>query len=259
MAIGDFGGNSNENNGRKFYDTPYYPRMRIRKEKTNTGLSFEYKSGLLQVKILEINPDGFSYNTETPKGIIYLSPMKATLLAHQLRIFKEYINNDDIDPNKAFGVNGGMGEKISFIAFHADVEKNIIVTIGKFDSDGKIIESADTYLNRDYNYALEWNNLPEMDVTRVFDNDIELNQLMHMFEDFGRYMNGAAAYAQADLTRYDTVRVLNKMDPIYDKLGIERLNRNSNYKPRQNNNFLNNTGTSETKSYQDIQDMFGEA
>lgn len=258
MAIGDFGGNSNENGGRKFYDSSYYPRMRIRKDQEKTGLSFEYKSGLLQVKILEINPDGFSYNTDTPKGIIYLSPMKATLLAQQLRIFKDYLNGDDIDPNKAFGVNGGMGEKISFIAFHADKEKNIIITIGKFDNNGKIIESTDTYLNKDYHYALEWNNLQEMDVTRVFNNDVELNQLLHMFEDFGRFMNGAAAYAQADLTRFDNVRILNKMDPIYDKLGIERMSRNGNFKPRQNNNFLSNTGTSESKSYQDIQDMFGD-
>jgi hypothetical protein len=113
-------------------------------------------------------------------------------------------------------------------------------------------------LNKEYHYALEWNNLKEMDVTRVFNNDIELNQLLYMFEDFGRYMNGAAAYAQTDLTRFDYVRLSNKLDPIYEKLGIERMTRNNNFKPRQDNNFLNNTGKSESKSYDELQDMFGD-
>jgi hypothetical protein len=99
-----------------------------------------------------------------------------------------------------------------------------------------------------------------MDVTRVFNNYIELDQLMHLFDDFGRYMNGAAAYAQADLTRYDNARILNKMNPIYEKLGIERLSGNNGGRNYQgNNNFLNNTtGKSESKSYDDIQDMFGD-
>lgn len=259
MAIGDFGGNSNENNTRKYYDNSYYPRTRIKKDGGDSALSFEYKSGLLQVKILNVASNGFSLDTEHPKAIIYLSPTKATLLAQQIRQFKEYLNETKkIDPNKAYGVNGGMGEKISFIAFHADEDRNISVTIGKFDGNGKIIESADTMLNKDYHYALEWNNLKEMDVTRVFNNDIELNQLLYMFEDFGRYMNGAAAYAQADLTKFDFTRISNKLDPIYEKLGIERMTRNNNFKPRQDNNFLNNTGKSESKSYDELQDMFGD-
>ena len=95
-----------------------------------------------------------------------------------------------------------------------------------------------------------------MDITRVFDDELELNQIIYLLSDFGRYMNGAAAYAQADLTRYDLGRVLGKMDPIYDKLGIERLNKSSGFKSRGTNNFLNNSGTSESKSYESIQEMF---
>lgn len=256
MAIGDsFGASSNENNTRKLYETPYYPRMKLKKD--NTALMFEFRGGLLIVKILAVGADGFSMDIDNPKGLIYLSPTKSLQLAKEIRVFKEYLNSGKIDPNKAFGVNGGMGEKISFIAFHADKDKNITVTIGKFDGNGAIIESADTKLNKDYHYSLEWNNLKAMDVTRVFNNELELDQLLYLFEDFGRFMNGASAYSYADLTRFDTVRILNKMDPIYDKLGIERLSgRQGGFKPRQDNNFLSNTGTSESKSYESIQSMF---
>lgn len=261
MAIGDTFENGAEQNGTsnsKRSEYSYYPRLKVRKDKAETQLNFEYRSGLLQFKIVKLNPDGFTWDNEHPLGIIYLSPTKATLLANEIKAFKQYLATESkIDPKRAFGVNGGMGEKVSFIAFHADKDKNISIDIGKFDGNGVITESVTTELNRDYHYSLEWNDLSSMDVTRVFDNTIELNQIQAMLEDFGRFMNGAAAYAQADLTRYDLGRVLGKMDPIYDKLGIERLNKGgSGFKPRQSNNFLNNSGKSESKSYESIQEMF---
>ena len=258
MAIGDTNSNNTDGNrSNRLYENSYYNRLRIRKD--NTALSFEFRSGLLQVKIVSVNPDGFSFDMEHPKAVIYLSPTKATMLANQIRVFKNYLENEKIHEERAFGVNGGMGEKVSFIAFSANKDKEIFVTIGKFDGNGKIIESTQTGLNKDYHYALEWTDLNAMDVTRVFNNYIELDQLMHLFDDFGRYMNGAAAYAQADLTRYDNARILNKMNPIYEKLGIERLSGNNGGRNYQsNNNFLNNTGKSESKSYDDIQDMFGD-
>lgn len=255
--------NLNENNGTetqstgKRTDYSYYPRMRIRKEDAKTCLSFEFRSGLLQIKILNLQSDGFSWDNEHPAQVIYLSPTKALLLVNQLKAFKEYLANEKkIDEKKAFGVNGGMGDKVSFIAFHADKDKNILVDIGKFDSQGIILESSQTSLNKEYHYGLEWNDLKSMDIVRVFDDELELNQLIYLLSDFGRFMNGAAAYAQADLTRYDLGRVLGKMDPIYDKLGIERLNKSGSFRSRGTNNFLNNTGTSESKSYEEIQEMF---
>jgi hypothetical protein len=62
-------------------------------------------------------------------------------------------------------------------------------------------------------------------------------------------MNGAIAYSFADLTRYDNARILGKLDPIYDKLGIER--RSYNNRGNGSNNFLNNT-QSTSKSIDDI-------
>jgi len=259
MAIGSGFENSTDNQGTgRRSDYSYYPRLRMREDGAKTSLSFEFRGGLLQFKILNQKSDGFSWDTEHPVQVIYLSPTKALLLAKELKAFKEYISTEKkIDENKAFGVNGGMGEKISFIAFHMGKDNHILIDIGKFDGQGVIVESAQTRLNHDYHYSLEWDNLSEMSITRVFDNNIELNQLIYLLDDFGRYMNGAAAYAQADLTRYDLGRVLGKMDPIYDKLGIERMSGSvGRFKPRANNNFLNNSGTSESKNYDDIQEMF---
>ena len=255
MAIGEentsFGGNSERKSNREY---AYYPRLKFKREET--AINYEFQGGLLKFKIVKKNSDNFSYDTEHPLAAISLSPTKAVLLTEQIKLFRNYIVTEKkIDPNKAWGVNGGMGEKISYIAFHATTDKHIIVDIGKFDNNGRVIESASHELNFEYHYALEWNNLKEMDITRVFNNMIELNQILATVEDFGRYMNGALAYSVADTTRYDLGRVLGKLDPVYDKLGIERVNNGSNYKPRGNNNFLSNTGTSQSKSYDSIQDM----
>jgi hypothetical protein len=247
MAIGDNG--SVEATGKSNREYSYYPRLRVKKDGSNKALNFEFKSGLLQIKIVE--SDGQYGFNQDPNEIIYLSPTKAMILSNELEKFIEYVKAGKIDENKGFGVNGGMGEKITYIAFHAKKDKTICITIGKFDGQGKIIESDTVELNKEYHYGLEWNNVTNMDVERVFDDNIEIRQILNLVKDFSRYMNGAAAYAHADLVRYDLGRVLGKMDPIYDKLGIERLT-GSNGGNRGTNNFLNNAGKSQSKSLDDI-------
>ena len=79
-----------------------------------------------------------------------------------------------------------------------------------------------------------------------------------MLIDFARSMSGAYAYSVADLTRYDLGAIKSKMDPIYDKLGIERRSPgNRNY---GENNFLTNAkaSTSTSTSFDDIEAKFEE-
>ena len=230
MAIG--GDNTQSNNQNKLYESTFYPRIRIKNADSKLNLSPSFRSGLLVLEISELK-EGFKYE---PLIAIHLSPMKAKLLAKEIEKVRAYYEAGDIQEEKAFGVNAGMNDKVSFIALSADVNKTIIVTIGKFDSEGQIIERYSIALNRDYNFSLEWENLSQMDVVKNYDNMVELEQLYELCKDFGRGMNGAYAYSQIDLNRFEASRVLRKMDPIYDKLGIERINRNGNY--NRNNSFL---------------------
>ena len=248
MAIGDNG--SVEATGKSNREYSYYPRLRMKKDGADKALNFEFKSGLLQIKIVQ-SDGNFGFNQD-PNEVIYLSPTKAMILANEIEKFMEYVKAGKIDEGKAFGVNGGMGEKITYIAFHAKKDKTICITIGKFDGQGKILESDTVELNKEYHYGLEWNDVSKMDVERVFDDSIEIIQLLNIVRDFGRYMNGAAAYAHADLVRYDLGRVLGKMDPIYDKLGIERLNTNGGGNRGTNNFLVNSTAKSQSKSLDDI-------
>lgn len=249
MAIGD-NGNSTNNNTNKLYESTYYSRLRIKNDKL--ALSVSFRSGLLILEISELK-EGFKYE---PIETIYLSPTKALLLAEEIKKFKEYLSSGDIVLGKAFGVNAGMNDKVSFIGLHANENKVPMITIGKFDSTGQITEQATINLNVDYHYALEWNDINTMDVNKCYYDNVELDQLVALLEDFARHMSGALAYSVADVTRFDYNRLLKKMDPIFDKLGIERKSGNNGSFSRSSNSFLDNAGrTSNHTSFDNIEDM----
>lgn len=257
MAIGGtYNGNNGDNNGkRQLYENTYYSRMRIKNDGAKMALGFSYRSGLLIAEISEIK-EGFQYEALES---IYISPTKAMLLSKEIKKFKAYLSEGDIEPNKAFGVTAGMGEKVSYIGFHANKDKQILVTIGKIDGSGNITNAATIPFNSEYHFAVEWDNIESMDLGKIYYDNIELDQMSQMLEDFARYMNGALAYSVIDLARFDVAGIKGKMDPIYDKLGIEKRTYGSN-KSYGENNFLSNAGTKASKStsFDDIEASFEE-
>lgn len=253
MAIGGNYGNEGSNNGgrKQLSDNTYYSRIRVKNEEVKMALGFSFRAGLLIAEVSEIK-QGFQYELLEN---IYISPTKASLLVREIKKFKAYLNDGNIVANKAFGVTTGMGEKVSYIGFHASEDKHIMVTIGKIDGSGNITNSVTIPLNNEYHYAIEWNNIETMDLEKVYYDNTELDQIEIMLEDFSRAMTGSFAYSVADLTRYDVAGIKSKMDPIYDKLGIEKrsFNNNRNY---GENNFLSNAKSSTSTTIDDIEASF---
>lgn len=252
MAIG--GDNNNSSSKNKMYEPTYYPRLRFRQAEGKLALGYTFRSGLLVFEIAEQKED-FKYDTITT---VHLSPTKARMLAEEIDLFKKYLATGTIIEGKAFGVNAGMGEKVSYIGFHASLDGIPHVTIGKIDGQGNITEQATMMLNNNYHFALEWDNINTMDVSKRYINNIEIDQIHDLCYDFGRQMSGANAYSVLDLGRFDYGRVLKKMDPIYDKLGIERMNQGNGGSYNRSNNFLDNTkSSSNSTSIEDVEDLLG--
>ena len=252
MGIGDF--NTNErNNSKKLFESTYYSRLRFKNPNSNLALGFTFKSGLLVIEISQLDSsNGFNY---TSLQSINVSPTKAKIFAGQIETFKEYYKEGNITPGRAFGINAGMGEKVSYIGIHADTNKDIFVTIGKIDNEGQILEHSTFTMNRNYHYGLEWNDINAMSLVKTYYDNIELDQFHDIVNQFANYMNGAIAYSAFDLGRYEINRLSKKIDPIYDKLGIERYNSNGN--KGGTNNFLNNAGTNSNHiSSDDIDELF---
>ena len=159
MGIGDGFNNSNNNGNQqgnnKLYDSTFYSRLRFRGK--DNSISISYRSGLMCLELYTVEATTYKVN---PIGNVWLSPIKASMLATEIKKFKEYLQNDKIDEKVAFGVNAGMGEKVSYIGFHTNKDKDVIITIGKFDDNGQIIisEKLDR-LNR-----LFMNITPEMTI-----------------------------------------------------------------------------------------------
>lgn len=244
MAIGD--GNSTTNNNSKVYEPTYYSRFRLSRN-NDMGIAISYRSGLM---ILEINKidDGFK---TTPIEAIHLSPIKANMLAQQIKAFIEYRNGDKVDPGKAFGVNAGMKEKVTFIGFSTDNDRNTYCTIGKFDGSGVIVESAKYTFAREYNYALEWDDIEANSLEKIYKDDVELYMLIKAFEDFSRSASGALGYGTLDLNRYEVNKEYRRIDQIFDKLGIERRSYNGN---GGSNNFLSNASSKPT-TFEDVENL----
>ena len=246
MAIGDFTSSSNQNNGNnqnsnKVYEPNYYSRLKIKNSEDKLVLSAKFSQGLLYLDISEISDN---FKTDQVE-LICLSPTKAFLLASEIKNFINYISNtDDIDICKAFGVNGGMGEKVSYIGFHATKDKEILITIGKFDNEGRIIQSHTMHLNKDYNYSLQWSDIDNNRISKNYNNMVEITQILYLLEDFARCMNGAFGYSTLDLNRYEASKNNNNFKLIFDKLGIER----PQYGNRSggNNDFLTNSSRVES-------------
>ena len=261
MAIGEssyFSSGSDNNATRK--TTPeysYYSRYSFLSADKKVSLRFEYGSGLLKCKLFTRPSEDGQWNTD-PTEIVYLSATKCMILDNQIDKFKEYINSGNIDPNVAFGVNGGMNDKVAFIAFHTNDAKELLITIGKFDGNGTIVEKCTYNSSANFNYGLDWKKLDDMDVEKAFYNNIELDMIHQMVKDFARGMSGAIGYGVHDTGRYDTARILNKLDPIYDKLGIERYTPSTN-RSRGTNNFLNsmNGGNNNHGNSMSIDDLMG--
>lgn len=254
MALGDgnnnYGSNNGSSGGGKVYDNTFYSRIRFRNNNKMT-LTFSFRSGLLRVSI---NEEKESYKYEE-KTFINLSAAKARLLRDIL--IKEFKPNmATLDPNKAFGVNAGIGETVSFIAFH--VTGNVpgevpeyAVTIGKIDNSGNVTQCHDFVFNADYHYALQWDNLSTMDVSKVVDDYLELDTFIDILNEFVNSASGATGYNTFDVGRYEIHRYI---DPIYNKLGIER-GKKSNGSNGGGDNYFSGSPRSQSRTLDDFDDM----
>lgn len=258
MAIGDFDNNGSSNRnyqGNKPYENTYYPRIRFKNG--NRQVTINYHSGLMQIEVGTVSDtDGFKFNSE---ATVHLSPFKASMLADRITDFLKYMESGDVDPKVAFGVNTGMGEKVSFIGFSTDGTK-IFMTVGKFDGTGAVIEKSRYEFAFDYNYALEWSDIDANNLSKVYDNLLEIKTLQKMIADFARGMYGGLAYGTLDMGRWDIHRFNKRIDQVFDKLGIERQQFGNSNRSFGSNNFLDGAGSissSKSATYEDLEDLLG--
>lgn len=250
--LGELRSNSNAGSN-KLYENTYYSRLGIKNPNTKLRLGFSFKSGMLVVEIAE-EKEGFKYDILSS---CYLTPTKAALMYNQILEFKSQVESGKYKEGTAFGVNTGMGDISTVLLIH-QVDGNNAVTLGKVNSEGNYISKFTFTFNKAYHFGITLSDYTVMSSCKkdIYD-DIELEQFVQIIKSFAENMNGAVAYSTIDLARFDYKAMMNKMNPIYDKLGIERK---SYHNSSSENNFFSgnnggfNRGTSSNTTLDDVMD-----
>ena len=258
MSLGDSRTATNEK--KTFYEKQYNSRFSFRdyQHNTNKVLNFSYKNGMLIIAIEKIRDGGFEYETLVDA---WITPAKAKLLAQAIKAFREEKKHS---PSVGYGISSGMGETQRAFILHGDSDGNPVVTIGKFNGNtGDWIVTEDfQFNNQDFHCYLNWSNIKDNTTAeKRYDNSLEFDMLEQVVNNFANAMDGAFAYSAADLMKFDIRGIYTKMDPIYDKLGIERkfsggANRSIGNFFGNNNNNQRNFGSSEHRSLDDITSRF---
>lgn len=255
MALGDLRNNNNSSgNGKsKFYENTYYSRLSFNNS-DDLRLGFSFKSGMIVAEIAK-KKEGFQYEALVS---CFITPTKAKILFEQMQNFKSQIDSNIYKDGSAFGINSGMGEVSSVFLIHM-FDKVPAITIGKINSDGNYVQKVTFKFNTNYHYGINLTDFDSMATcSKEFYNNTEFDQIMEFLSAFSNSMNGAIAYSVLDLGRYDFRGLSNKLNPIYDKLGIERMS--SNGGGNSDNNFFSgsnggmNRGKSSTTSIDSIMD-----
>lgn len=242
MALGDNRGNN------KLFESTYYSRLGFNSQVSKNKLGFSFKSGMLVLNISKTK-DGGGFDSLIDS---FITSTKSKILLNMIREFEEDIKNGTVR-SSGYGIQSGLGSTVTLTIIHLTEDGHKAITIEKVDESGTVTEGYTVVFNSQYHYGIKLNDYKDVSsFNNVYQDDVEFEQFKTVLSQFEQASNGAAAYFVHDLGRYDHAALMNKMNPIYDKLGIER-NRNNN-SGGGNSYFNRNNGSSSHKSYEDMEE-----
>lgn len=217
------GSNYNNNSQKDYYNPTVYSAYRMNNAESlvdKTCLTFGYWKSVLRISISpkkDTGNDDVSFDMDN--GIsIYLNHTKARILAERIRAF---LQNPEANDNT--GVPSGQG----LITISRGKEYNSthpLLIIRKIDQEnGNVISSfAYEFKGSDYYYAIS-NYVEGGSFDKVSDEfaNLEIEQLITILEEYYKAMTSAVAYSVIDQMKYSETRVMNRLNKIAEKLGVE--------------------------------------
>lgn len=244
MALNN-GGYSN-NTQRKNFEDSYYSRFLLSDGK-GKYLKVKFWAGKLALSIA-VGDDSNGKFQYKETATIFLNPFKAKALAD---VLKEFIADKN---HKPVGVVVGAGDPSSCATFMYK-DGSIVLNICKVTGDGARTDSDNFVFQSDYHYSVLYKNFDKIDFEKQYRNDIEVDALEKLLEDFYRSSNSAYAYAVMDLSRYSYNRLKSNTEAIMDKLGIQRQSsKGPGFFTNDNGNGSSTTSAS-SNTVDDIDDL----
>ena len=213
MALGNY-----DNNKKEQYMPVYYSSY-------NTGnaegidpsaLSYSYYNRMLKLSISPVkmsNGDKVSYDHENA-AVVWLTHTKARLLRDEiLKVLNGEISNG--------GVPTGTEGLVRFIDGKELGVNGYCLVINKVNENGEVTSSYAYEFKMKHHYAIENYDPKDSSHKKVYNHNLEIQQLLDLLESYYIAMTGAVAYSVMDANRFTTNSNNTKIDLIMSKMGIE--------------------------------------
>lgn len=239
MSLGQLQNNNNQN---KTKNSPIvysgYNFTNAESKVDETRLSFSYWNNMLKMTISPktgMSEQGYAeWGDDKSSLSIFLTHTKARMLHDEICMF---IQNPDLYNN--LGVSSGAG-LISISNGKELGVSNPCLIIRKLNGETGDIEASYAYeFKQDYHFAIRNFDESTKEFDKVFDNNLEIEQLKTLLMSYYTAMTGAIAYTVMEQSKYNNSRMNTKLDSISEKLGIE-YNTNGNYTKKSSGSIFNN-------------------
>ncbi len=183
-----------------------------------TSLSPSFWNNML---VLAISPkkdtnDGSIAFDHDNAATVYLSHTKARLLFEEICLFQQ---NPELYSN--VGVTSGSG----LVRLSNGKEYGVncpLLIVSKLDANTGEVQSSYAYqFKQDYHYTIRNFDQDTLDFDKVYNNNIEIEQLKTLLVQYYEAMSGAMAYSVIENMKYDISRINTKLDSCAEKLGVE--------------------------------------
>lgn len=242
--------NSGNNNNQNNYSIQTYSRYKFSNTQSSledTCLHHTYWNHTLKIGIspkLQSNDDTISWDHKNAV-YIYLNHTKAHILALEIAKFLQ-----NPEGYKSMGVNSGNG--IIYISNGSEFGKtNPFLVIAKVDDQGSLVSQIAYEFKVDYHYAVRNFNAEKFDFEKSYYNNIEIEEIGILLEEYYKSMTMAGAYAVREELQYDINTLKGAQRKIAEKLGVDLgTGRSNNYNKSSNSAFNNksNGGNSTSQS-----------
>lgn len=211
-------GNNYDNNKKDQYMPVYYSAY-------NTGnpngvdpsaLNYSFYNRMLKLSISPVKMntgDKISYDHDNA-AVVWITHTKARMLRDEIiKVMKGEISNG--------GVNTGVEGLVRFCDGKEFGINNYCLVINKVNESGEVTSSYAYEFKTKHHFAVENFDPKDSSHKKVYNNDLEVQQLIDLLESYYIAMTGAMAYSVMDANRFTTNTNNSKIDLIMSKMGIE--------------------------------------
>lgn len=239
MALGNY-----DNNKKQQYMPVYYSQYGAGNKDSEidpSAIGYSFYNRMLKLTIsplkMSSNSDKVSYDHENA-AIVWLTHTKARLLHDAIQ---KVLNGEVSNVGVPTGTEG-------FVRFSDGKElgvNNYCLIINKINNETGEITGGYAYeFKSKHHYHVEDFNPNNASHKKVYNNNLEVQQLLDLLKTYYEAMTGATAYSVIDAMRFTTDSQNTKMDLVMSKLGIEYKPGTTSRQSSGQSYFDNNRGVS---------------